>query len=182
MRNVKISISFGLLKQKNRLVIRLAGYAPTSPIAPNLLFGLRFNKGYILDYENNITEKQYKISELVLNSIYIFFGFYHLFFFIRMPTKKYNFYFGIFSIFISIYFLAFSYFSLQLFQDTRILFFLSYTVQPLALFSFLMFLKNYFYINSHLNFFYKYILVSNISISLLYVFLPINYYFSLLYI
>ena len=182
LRNAKIAIPYGLLRPKNRLVIRLAGHAPASAIAPNLLFGLRFNKGYILDYENNITEKQYKISELVLNSIYIFFGFYHLFFFIRMPKKKYNFYFGIFSIFISVYFLAFSYFSLKFIQDTRILFFLSYTVQPLALFSFLMFLKDYFYPNLRLSFFYKYILVSNLSISLLYVFLPINYYFSLLYI
>ncbi len=181
-RNAVITIPYGLLKEENILTIHLAGYAPTSFLSPNILLGLRFKEGYILDYEKKILESVEQTSLLLFNAVYIFFGLYHLFFFVRWTEKKYNLYFGIFSISISTYFLAFSNIAFEIFSDTRGLLFLAYVSQPLALLSFILFLFDYFYPSQVFSKFIKYTIFSNAFIVLAFSILRVNFYLTFLYL
>ncbi len=182
MRNAVVLIPYGLLREENRLVVHLAGFAPTSFLSPNILLGMRFKEGYLVDYRKNIEESIEQTSLLLFNAVYIFFGLYHLFFFIRWTEKKYNLYFGIFSISISTYFLAFSNIAFDYVSDTRILFYLAYVSQPIALLSFILFLFDYFNPSKKFSLFIKYTIVSNVFIILAFSILRINFYLSFLYL
>jgi adenylate cyclase len=182
VRNAVISIPYGLLKEDNSLTIRIAGSSPTSILSPNILLGLRFKDGYTLDYEMKIKENIGQITLLLMNVIYIFFGLFHLFFFIRWTEKKYNLYFGIFSIAISLYFLSFSNIAFETFEDTRILIYFAYTSQPLALMSFILFLYDYFYPSRSFSYFIKYVILSNLLIILAFSIFAVNFYLTFLYL
>lgn len=181
VRNAVVSIPYGLLKEDNSLTIHMAGYSPTSIFSPNILFGLRFKDGYILDYEKKIQENIGQTSLLLFNTVYIFFGLYHLFFFVRWIEKKYNLYFGIFSISISTYFLSFSNIAFDNISDTRILIYLAYVSQPIALMSFILFLYDYFYSSKLFSFFIKYTIASNSFIIIAFSILKVNFYLTFLY-
>lgn len=181
-RNAVISIPYGLLQEKNTLTIHLAGYAPTSFLSPNILLGLRFKEGYVLDYEKKIEASVEQTSLLLFNAVYIFFGLYHLFFFVRWTEKKYNLYFGVFSISISTYFLAFSNAAFEIFSDTRGLLYLAYVSQPIALLSFILFLFDYFYPSKAFSKFIKYTIFSNVFIILAFSIFTVNFYLTFLYL
>ena len=182
LRNAIVSIPYGLLKEENQITIHLAGYAPTSFLSPNILLGLRFKEGYIIDYEKKIEDSIEQTSLLLFNAVYIFFGLYHLFFFIRWTEKKYNLYFGVFSISISTYFLAFSNIAFEYFNDTRPLLFLAYVSQPMALMSFILFLFDYFYPSKAFSKFIKYTIISNAFIIIAFCIFKVNFYLSFLYL
>ena len=180
-RNAVITLPYNLLKEENLLVIRLAGNAPASFLSKNLFLGLRFKEGYILDYEKKIRENTQQTSLLLFNAIYIFFGFYHLFFFVRWTEKKYNLFFAIFSLSISTYFLSFSVTAFDLVEDTRILIFFAYISQPLSVLFFILFLTDYFYPNQKISKFLKYVIVSNSLVVLSFLVFKVNFFLSLLY-
>lgn len=182
MRNAIIPIPYKLLRKENKLVIHLAGFAPTSFLSPNILLGMRFKEGYILNYRKAIEQSIEQTSLLLFNAVYIFFGLYHLFFFVRWTEKKYNLYFGVFSISISTYFLAFSNIAFEIFSDTRILFFLAYVSQPIALLSFILFLYDYFNPTKKFSSFIKYTIATNALIALGFTVFRINFYLSILYL
>lgn len=181
VRSQLISIPYGILKKDNILTIRIAGYMPASFLSPNIMLGLRFNEGYYIDYEKNIRETNNQLNVLLFNAVYIFFGFYHLFFFVRWIQKRYNLYFGVFSLLISSYFISFSGFAYDKVDDTRYLLLVAFSVQPLALLSFLFFLDDYFYPERKLGFFYKYSLLSNLFSAFCFFVLPVNYYHTVLF-
>jgi len=182
VRNTIITIPYQLIKEKNLLTIHTAGFSPVSFLAPNSLSGLRFKDGYILDYEKRLQESVQQTSLLLFNAVYVFFGLYHLFFFIRWTEKKYNLYFSIFSISISIYFLSFSNIAFEKFEDTRSLLFFAYSSQPIAVLSFILFLYDYFYPARKFSHFVKYTIVSNLFIVLSFIILKINFFHSILYL
>jgi adenylate cyclase len=180
-RNSIITIPYDLLKENNNLTIHTAGFPPTSFLAPNSLSGLRFKDGYILDYEKRLQESIQQTTLLLFNAVYIFFGLYHLFFFIRWTEKKYNLYFAIFSISISIYFLSFSNIAFTKFEDTRSLLFFAYVSQPIAVMSFILFLYDYFYPSKKISLFLKYTIVSNLMIVLAFCFFKVNFFHTFLF-
>jgi|JI10StandDraft_1071094.scaffolds.fasta_scaffold109365_2 adenylate cyclase len=180
-RNSIITIPYDLLREKNNLTIHIAGSAPSSFLAPNSLSGLRFKDGYILDYEKRLQESIQQTTLLLFNAVYIFFGLYHLFFFIRWTEKKYNLYFAIFSISISIYFLSFSNIAFTKFEDTRSLLFFAYVSQPIAVMSFILFLYDYFYPSRKLSLFIKYAILSNLIIVLAFCIFKINFFHTFLF-
>lgn len=181
-RNSIITIPHDLLQKKNVLTIYIAGYTPFSFLTPNVLFGLRFSDGYYLDYEKKIRYDHSDLSVLLLNSIYVFFGLYHLFFFIKWPQKKYNLYFALFSLSISTYFLAFSSFLFETFTSNQIQFLMALATQPLALFSFILFLWEYFFPNVSYSRMMWYSIISNILIFVVYLFAKVYMYHSILYV
>ena len=181
VRNIVVSIPYNLIKTNNTLTIHMAGYSPTSFLAPNSLFGLRFKDGYLLDYEKKLQEYIQQTTLLLFNAVYIFFGLYHLFFFVRWTEKKYNLYFSIFSISISVYFLSFSNYAFQYFEDTRNLLFLAYSSQPIAVLSFILFLNDYFYHTKKYSYFLKYTIGSNLLILVFFCLLKIQFFHTILY-
>lgn len=180
-RNSIITIPYELLKENNDLTIHTAGFPPTSFLAPNSLSGLRFKDGYILDYEKRLQESIQQTTLLLFNAVYVFFGLYHLFFFIRWTEKKYNLYFAIFSISISIYFLSFSNIAFAKFEDTRSLLFFAYVSQPIAVMSFILFLYDYFYPSRKISSFIKYTIASNLFIVLTFCFFKVNFFHTFLF-
>ncbi|HMZ61374.1 MAG TPA: adenylate/guanylate cyclase domain-containing protein, partial [Leptospiraceae bacterium] len=122
-----------------------------------------------------------QISVLLLNSIYIFFGLYHLFFFIRWTQKKYNLYFGVFSLLISVYFLSFSNLGYEFFSDTRPLFFFSYASQPLAVMFFMLFIYDYFHPDGKFPGIIKYTVISSAAFTAAYLIFSIRSYQTLLF-
>ncbi len=181
VRNAVIPFSSSILQEDNVLLIHTAGYPPSSFLSPNSLLGLRFSKGYTLDYEKKIMDETGQISVLLLNSIYIFFGLYHLFFFIRWTQKKYNLYFGVFSLLISVYFLSFSNLGFELFSDTRPLFFFSYASQPLAVMFFMLFIFDYFHPEEKFPAIIKFTIISSLIFAGIYLLSSIRFYQSLLF-
>ncbi|HNM06576.1 MAG TPA: adenylate/guanylate cyclase domain-containing protein, partial [Leptospiraceae bacterium] len=181
VRNAVIPFTSSLLKEDNVLLIHTAGYSPSSFLSPNNLLGLRFSKGYTLDYEKKIMDETGQISVLLLNSIYIFFGLYHLFFFIRWTQKKYNLYFGVFSLLISVYFLSFSNLGYEFFSDTRPLFFFSYASQPLAVMFFMLFIYDYFHPDGKFPGIIKYTVISSAAFTAAYLIFSIRSYQTLLF-
>ena len=181
VRNTVITIPYQLLKENNYLIIHVAGFSPTSFLAPNSLSGLRFKDGYILDYEKRLQESIQQTSLLLFNAVYIFFGLYHLFFFIRWTEKKYNLYFSIFSISISIYFLSFSNIAFEKFDDTRSVLFFAYISQPIAVMSFILFLYDYFYPNRKFSVLIKYTIVSSLLTVTAFSIFKINLFHTILY-
>lgn len=177
-----ISIPYGLLKKKNTILVRMAGYPSANSYVPNNLFGFRVSTGYLLDYEKKLRKNHQQMTLLIFTAIYIFFGLYHLFFFIRLKNKKYNFYFAIFCISISSYFLAFSNLAYETFDDRRFLFIVAFIAQPVVVMSFILFLYDYFYSEKKFSKFIKYTLVSNFAFVIIFSIISIRFFLSILFL
>ncbi|MCB1318530.1 MAG: hypothetical protein KDK27_21335, partial [Leptospiraceae bacterium] len=145
VRNLLITFDRDLLKEQNEIIVHVRGYAPTSVIGGNFLFGLTVTEGYLLGSESDLNARRQQYLSLMLYGVFIFFGLYHIFLFIRRHRETYNFYFGAFSIILAAYLLAFTNHAYELIQNSGYLMLVGYAAQPLALMFFLLFLENYFY-------------------------------------
>lgn len=145
MRNLVLPFDRDVLNETNRLVIHLRGYAPATPLADNFLFGLTVNRGYLLGSENALKASTEQYGEITLYGVYIFFGLYHIFLFLHRRKERYNLFFGLFSIVLALYLLAFTNRAFQMVENSAYLILIAYPAQPLALALFLLFLESYFY-------------------------------------
>lgn len=159
VRNLELSVDSSLLHQgTNVLVFHLIGDPPglqiakeTSPALSALLtprnpdLGFYVNGDYTLGVEADLSGKMGTLLNLSLNTIYIFFGLYHLLIFSKRRTDKYNLYFGIFSISMAVYSLSRSSIIFDVVQDTTWVTRIEYGSVALLASLFLLFLHDYFY-------------------------------------
>lgn len=176
VRNLVVPLEAGSLRAKNVLVFRVLGHAPASIISDNFLLGLTFSRDYAVGDESGFSEETDQTLQLILYGVYIFFGLYHLLFYVRRRKSRYNLYFGAFSIVLATYFLAFSNRAFDIFEDFHIQIFAAYITQPLALGLFLAFLFSYFYPDRPLSRFLKFSVLGNGIIMGAMILLPYRYY------
>ncbi|TGK19970.1 adenylate/guanylate cyclase domain-containing protein [Leptospira fluminis] len=151
VRELRLTVDSSLLKQgSNTLVFRLLGDAPAVPL-PELLAPKNPDLGFYVDGEYSLstgfdfTREAGILLNLSLNTIYVFFGLYHLLIFSKRSSDKYNLYFGIFSIFMALYSLSRSSLSFEVISDTAIITRIEYGSVALLAPLFLLFLHDYFY-------------------------------------
>lgn len=181
IRNVIIAIPHNRIQKDNQLRVELRGNSPPLPLLTrNFLLGFTFRTGYHIDSLSQLYRQNRQYGRLTLNSIYAFFGFYHLFFYFRWRKKKYNLFFGLFSLMISIYFVSFSNYAFEVFLDSRYNVFLCYGSQPLSISLFLIFLQSYFYPRDKSPRIMKALHLVNVSTFSLLILLPIAYYQGIL--
>ncbi len=161
VRNLILPLPPGTLREENVLVFRVMGHAPASFISDNFLLGLTFSRDYAVGDEWVFIEENDQTLQLILYGVYIFFGLYHLLFYVRRRQSAYNLFFGLFSIVLAVYFLAFSNRAFDLIQDFHTQIFTAYVTQPLALALFLGFLYTYFYPDRPFSRFLQIALVAN---------------------
>jgi len=179
-RNYIVPIKKKYLEKENTVVFRIKGYAPATILNKNILLGLTFNKGYLIQEERVLFYKITQIIRWLLIGIYFFFGLYHLFFFIRYKEILYNLFFGLFSIFLSVYFFSFANYSFLIINNSNMQFLLAYIVQPLALQAFLFFVFFYFYKKEPFTWALKTSTILNLISILLLLILPYRFYQSIL--
>lgn len=159
VRNLQLPVDSSLLRQgTNTLVFHLIGDPPglqipkdrfptfsslLTPRNPDL--GFYVNGDYTLGTEADLAGKMGILLNLSLNTIYIFFGLYHLLIFSKRRTDKYNLYFGIFSISMAVYSLSRSSIVFGILQDTTWITRVEYGSVALLASLFLLFLHDYFY-------------------------------------
>ncbi|EQA35781.1 adenylate/guanylate cyclase catalytic domain protein [Leptospira inadai serovar Lyme str. 10] len=151
IRELRLPLDSSLLKQgTNRLVFRLIGDAPAVSL-PELIAPRNPDLGFYVDGEYSInqnvdfTRKAGVLLNLSLNTIYVFFGLYHLLIFSKRTTDKYNLYFGVFSIAMAVYSLSRSSLSFEVVADTAVITRVEYGSVALLASLFLLFLHDYFY-------------------------------------
>ena len=182
-RNVIVPLLPGALLAENRLVFRVLGNAPASPLSNNIHLGLTSAFGYEIGDEAELVAESDQTIQLILYGVYIFFGLYHLLFYIRRRKSPYNLFFGLFSIVLAGYFLAFSNRAFAYFEDFHVQIFLAYASQPLALGLFLTFLTAYFYPTAtwRQSRFLQFVVISNGLTLLAMIFAPYRYYQTCLF-
>jgi hypothetical protein len=85
---------------KNILTVRIVG-DPT-----NIDSGFHRSTPFIIDSLENLNRLRTEQTELILIFIYLFFGIYHLFLFLKRPVEKYNFYYSAFSVMLFVYLIS----------------------------------------------------------------------------
>ncbi|WP_425460778.1 adenylate/guanylate cyclase domain-containing protein [Leptospira langatensis] len=152
-RDLELIVDSSLLQEgKNTLVFHLLGDAPGILLSQdnfltptNLDLGFYVNGDYTLGIEYDFSRQIGMLINLSLNTIYIFFGLYHLLIFSKRRADKYNLYFGVFSISMAIYSLSRSSIIFDFVQDTSLITRMEYGSVALLAPLFLLFLHDYFY-------------------------------------
>ncbi|TGL58828.1 adenylate/guanylate cyclase domain-containing protein [Leptospira sarikeiensis] len=159
LRDLEIQVDSSLLKEgENRIVFHLLGDAPAIQLSEekystlssiftptNVDLGFYLDGDYTLGVEYDFSKKVGVLLNLSLNTIYIFFGLYHLLIFSKRRTDKYNLYFGVFSISMAVYSLSRSTIIFDFIQDTTWITRIEYGSVALLASLFLLFLHDYFY-------------------------------------
>lgn len=100
-----IPLHHGILKQgKNDLKIRFMGMADSNPVKANDHFGFYHPKNFRISSLEEIYNSTSEYFDIFLFGIYFIFGFYHVLFFVTRKQDIYYLYFGLFSLFSSVYF------------------------------------------------------------------------------
>jgi class 3 adenylate cyclase len=131
IRNISIPFDKSILKQgENIITIRLHG----DPTYQDL--GFFYGSPYYIGTYSRILRESSEAFSLALIGVYIFMGFYHLFIYLVMKNDRYNFFYGLFSLFLGLYFLSHSSTIFMLIPNqnivTRIEFFTLYLVFPMG--------------------------------------------------
>lgn len=175
-----VSLPVHLLRDTNMLVFHFAGYRKMTFITNNKFLGFGFTDGYFIANERELEKSKSQNVFFILIGVYLFFGFYSIFFYLRYPPSKYNLYFGVFTVIMAVYLAVFSNASFQYIQDSRIILLIRYITQPLMLFIFVLFTAEYYKDNNFVEKFLKISAVLNGLVFLLFLFLPYPYYQSIL--
>jgi serine phosphatase RsbU (regulator of sigma subunit) len=115
VRGKLIDFPASLLKENNRLVIRVSGdkrYWGT---------GLHLSPGYVIGYFEKLQVEKSEIVIFMLITMYLLVGLYHIMLFVRRPKERYNLYFGIFGILIFIYFITRTDYIFNVIHDAEII-------------------------------------------------------------
>ncbi len=144
-RNLVVPVPRDVIRDTNILVVRLRGQAPRSFLSHNFVFGLTSAQGVFLGGLEWLQDRADESLKMVLYGAYLFFGLYHLLFFVHRTRERYHLYFGLFSVALSLYLLGFSERSFQLIPDFTLQQRVSYPTQPMAMGLFLLFLNSFFF-------------------------------------
>lgn len=180
-RGIKISLPGYLLKdKKNYIVFRMIGNA--SPISyflnPNI--GFLYDGPYLIAPDDYLSSEYNDYFKIAINTIYLFFGLYHLFFYFRRKQNTYNLYFAFFALFLAIDGLTKTSLVHQYIYDSDIIFTIKYSSQGILPLFFMLFLRNYFFPEKPFRFLEKIIFIWSIIIFLSYIFSPASYNESIL--
>ncbi len=179
-KNVIIPLPMELIRESNYLVFHIAGYKNVVPFINNKVFGFPFSDNYYIGNESDLREANSQSLLYVLIGIYLFFGFYSIFFYLRYRPSRYNLFFGLFSIFMATYLAIFTNSAFESIPDSRWIIFVRYITQPSLTFLFLLFIFDYF---GEMQKFKKIIISSaalNGFISVLLIFMPYKFSHSIL--
>lgn len=182
MRGITIPIKDAFLKKNNLLLIQIAGYSAPTSFFNNIFLGLTYTKNYYIGDEDALKKDIQRISKLVLHISYIFFGIYHLFIFVRNRTNLYNLYFGLFTIFLSIYFFSISGFSFSIFKNTKYVLLVINTSQIFAMIFFKIFIHDFLYTEKRLNNLTLFLISLNIPYIIAFLIFPVYWYTTILFL
>ncbi|XDD52462.1 adenylate/guanylate cyclase domain-containing protein [Leptospira sp. WS92.C1] len=146
IRNFRLPVDSSLLKKgENLLTFHLIGDAPASALSKNVDLGFYIDGDYSITTEQKLSGEISTLVNLCLNTIYIFFGFYHLLIFAKRREDRYNLYFGIFSVCMALYSLSRSSIAFDVIYDTTWITRIEYSSVSLLSPLFLLFMQDYFY-------------------------------------
>ncbi|TGK33808.1 adenylate/guanylate cyclase domain-containing protein [Leptospira gomenensis] len=146
IRNFRLAIDSSLLKEgRNLLTFRMIGDAPASAFSKNVDLGFYIDGDYSITTEQKLSGEISTLINLCLNTIYVFFGLYHLLIFAKRREDRYNLYFGIFSVCMAVYSLSRSSIAFETIQDTTWITRIEYSSVSLLSPLFLLFMQDYFY-------------------------------------
>ncbi len=143
-KNVIIPLPMELIRESNYLVFHIAGYKNVVPFINNKVFGFPFSDNYYIGNESELREANTQSLFYVLIGIYLFIGFYSIFFYLRYRPSRYNLFFGLFSIIMAAYLAIFTNSAFESIPDSRWIIFVRYVTQPTLLFLFFLFTVEYF--------------------------------------
>lgn len=96
-RHLTVPVNNALLRKgTNTLTIHFAGYQHPTAIESNDNHGLLFSGGYEIAPLATLEQKHTDTLRIVLSTVYLFFGLYHMVIFARRKQDKYNLFFGLF--------------------------------------------------------------------------------------
>ncbi len=146
IRSFRLPVDSSLLRYgENILTFRLIGDAPASFLSKNVDLGFYIDGDYSLTTEQKLSGEISTLINLCLNTIYVFFGLYHLLIYIKRREDLYNLYFGIFSVFMALYSLSRSNIAFEVIYDTSWITRIEYSSVSLLAPLFLLFMQDYFY-------------------------------------
>lgn len=146
IRNFRLPVDSSLLKKgENVLTFRLIGDSPATALSKNLDLGFYIDGDYSITAERNLSGEISSLLNLCLNTIYIFFGLYHLLIFVKRREDRYTLYFGFFSVFMAVYSLSRTTFAFEAIHDTTWITRIEYASVTLLAPLFLLFMQDYFY-------------------------------------
>jgi len=109
-----IDFPTSLLKENNRLVIRVTGdrrYWGT---------GLHLSPGYTIGYFHKLQNEKSELIIFMIITLYLLVGGYHIMLFVKRPKERYNLYFGLFGSLIFIYFITRSNYVFNIISDAEV--------------------------------------------------------------
>lgn len=146
IRGFRLPVDSSLLRYgENILTFRLIGDAPASFLSKNVDLGFYIDGDYSLTTEQKLSGEISTLINLCLNTIYVFFGLYHLLIYVKRREDLYNLYFGIFSVFMALYSLSRSNIAFEVIYDTSWITRIEYSSVSLLAPLFLLFMQDYFY-------------------------------------
>ncbi|EMN72374.1 adenylate/guanylate cyclase catalytic domain protein, partial [Leptospira interrogans serovar Bataviae str. UI 08561] len=128
-----------------------------------------------LTTEQKLSGEISTLINLCLNTIYVFFGFYHLLIYVKRREDLYNLYFGIFSVFMALYSLSRSNIAFEVIYDTTWITRIEYSSVSLLAPLFLLFMQDYFYGRAKFSKVLFAILILNVVIALTTLLEPFRY-------
>ncbi|MCG6170033.1 adenylate/guanylate cyclase domain-containing protein [Leptospira sanjuanensis] len=146
IRSLRLPLDSSLLKSgENLLTFRLIGDVPASALSKNVDLGFYIDGDYSITTEQKLSGEISTLVNLCLNTIYIFFGLYHLLIYAKRREDRYNLYFGIFSVSMALYSLSRSNLAFDVIHDTTWITRIEYASVSLLAPMFLLFMQDYFY-------------------------------------
>ncbi|WOT12900.1 adenylate/guanylate cyclase domain-containing protein [Leptospira interrogans] len=176
IRSFRLPVDSSLLRSgENLLTFRLIGDAPASFLSKNVDLGFYIDGDYSLTTEQKLSGEISTLINLCLNTIYVFFGFYHLLIYVKRREDLYNLYFGIFSVFMALYSLSRSNIAFEVIYDTTWITRIEYSSVSLLAPLFLLFMQDYFYGRAKFSKVLFVILILNVVIALTTLVEPFRY-------
>ncbi|WP_061266147.1 adenylate/guanylate cyclase domain-containing protein [Leptospira interrogans] len=176
IRSFRLPVDSSLLRSgENLLTFRLIGDAPASFLSKNVDLGFYIDGDYSLTTEQKLSGEISTLINLCLNTIYVFFGFYHLLIYVKRREDLYNLYFGIFSVFMALYSLSRSNIAFEVIYDTTWITRIEYSSVSLLAPLFLLFMQDYFYGRAKFSKVLFAILILNVVIALTTLVEPFRY-------
>ncbi|MGE8710645.1 adenylate/guanylate cyclase domain-containing protein [Leptospira interrogans] len=176
IRSFRLPVDSSLLRSgENLLTFRLIGDAPASFLSKNVDLGFYIDGDYSLTTEQKLSGEISTLINLCLNTIYVFFGFYHLLIYVKRREDLYNLYFGIFSVFMALYSLSRSNIAFEVIYDTTWITRIEYSSVSLLAPLFLLFMQDYFYGRAKFSKVLFVILILNVVIALTTLLEPFRY-------
>ncbi|EMK26028.1 adenylate/guanylate cyclase domain-containing protein [Leptospira kirschneri] len=176
IRSFRLPVDSSLLRSgENLLTFRLIGDAPASFLSKNVDLGFYIDGDYSITTEQKLSGEISTLINLCLNTIYVFFGLYHLLIYVKRREDLYNLYFGIFSVFMALYSLSRSSTAFEVIYDTTWITRIEYSSVSLLAPLFLLFMQDYFYGRAKFSKVLFAILILNVVIALTTLVEPFRY-------